>query len=551
MSESVSVEPIEVSAGEKKDLLDLVDEQQALRATRKLPPEQVPKILLPYQIRWHLDQANIRIAEKSRRIGWSWGCIAAEGALEAAAEHGMNQYYMGYNMGMAAENIGDALTFARAYGMACSAIDISREREVIGEKRQDITRFRLTFASGHIYEALSSSPWNWRGRQGHALIDEAAFHRNLREVIKGALAFLMWGGRVDIISTHNSEENDFFDLIREVKAGKLPTWSLHHIDFDQAIAEGFYQRICLVTGREWSKEAEQKWRDEQYASYPSQEDANEELGCIAKRGSGAYFTRMLLEQCMIDGVPVLCWSKTAAFVTDENRLEETKQWIKDNLQPVIDNMTMHKTVYGQDFGRSGDLSVIDVLQQRDAARWTMAFKLELHNIPFDVQAMIRDYILDNVPRLHHAAFDARGNGQSHAEGALQLKGQARVSCLMATTAMYMEFFPKYHQCLEQRSFLIARDEDTIADHRRVVLVKGNPTMDSGHDKGKNGLKRHGDSAISGLMSFIATLAEGGPIEFESTGIKRSYFVDLVPVKDLIDVERGTVRGLNDFDGFVW
>lgn len=549
MSESVTVEPIEVSAGEKKDLLDLVDEQQALRATRKLPPDEVPKILLPYQIRWHLDRSNVRIAEKSRRIGWSWGCIAAEGALEAAAERGMNQYYMGYNMGMAAENIGDALTFARAYGMVCSAIDISREREVIGEKRQDITRFRLTFASGHIYEALSSSPWNWRGRQGHALIDEAAFHRNLQEVIKGAMAFLMWGGRIDIISTHNSEENYFFDLIRDVKTGKLPTWSLHHIDFDQAIREGFYKRICLVTGREWSAEGERQWRDEQFASYPSQEDALEELGCIAKRGSGAYFTRMLLEQCMIDDVPVICWSKSASFVTDENRLEETDQWIKDNLQPVIDNMTMHKTVYGQDFGRSGDLSVIDVLQKRDAARWTMAFKLELHNIPFDVQAKIRDYILKNVPMLHHAAFDARGNGQSHAEGALQLKGQELVSCMMATAAMYMEFFPKYHQCLEQRSFLIARDEDTIADHRRVVLVKGNPTMDNGHDKGKHGLKRHGDSAISGLMSYIATLADGGPIEFESTGIRRNSIIELHDA-ELVDVERGVVRGLNDFDGYV-
>lgn len=552
MSDSVTVEPLEVSAGEKKDLLDLVVEQQTLRATSRLTPAEVPSILLPYQIRFHQDRANVRLSEKSRRIGFSWGCIAAEGALEAAAERGMNQYYMGYNMGMAAENIGDALTFARAYGMACSAIDISREREVIGESRQDITRFRLTFASGHIYEALSSSPWNWRGRQGHAWIDEAAFHRNLQEVIKGALAFLMWGGRVDIISTHNSEENYFFELIRDIKAGKLPTWSHHYIDFDQAIAEGFYQRICLVTGRKWSKEAEQKWRDEQFASYPVQEDANEELACIAKRGSGAYFTRMLVEQCMIDGVPVICWSKSAEFVTDENRLEETDQWIKDNLKPLIDNMTMHKTVYGQDFGRNNDLSVIDILQKRDPSRWTMAFKLELHNIPFDVQAKIRDYILDEVPMLHHAAFDARGNGQSHAEGALQLKGKARVSCLMATAAMYMEFFPKYHQCLEQRSFLIARDEDTIADHRRVVLVKGNPTMDSGHDKGKHGLQRHGDSAISGLMSFIATLAEGGPIEFESTGVKRSYFIELGQelVKGFIDVERGTVRGLNDFDGFV-
>jgi phage FluMu gp28-like protein len=533
VSESVTVEPLEVTAGEKKDLLDLVDEQQALRATRKLPPDQVPKILLPYQIRWHLDRSNVRIAEKSRRIGWSWGCIAAEGALEAAAERGMNQYYMGYNMGMAAENIGDALTFARAYGMACSEIDISREREVIGEKKQDITRFRLTFASGHIYEALSSSPWNWRGRQGHALIDEAAFHRNLQEVIKGALAFLMWGGRVDIISTHNSEENYFFDLIRDVKTGKLPTWSLHHIDFDQAIAEGFYKRICLVTGREWSEESERQWRDEQFASYPSEEDANEELGCIAKRGSGAYFTRMLLEQCMIDDVPVLNLTKPAEWVTDPKRIVEAAVWIKDNLQPIIDNMTQHSTVYGQDFGRTGDLSDIWVMQKRDPSRWTMAFILELRMIPFDVQALIRDYILETIPQFHHAAFDARGNGQSHAEGALQKFGATKVSCIMATAQMYFDYFPKYRSCYEDRSFLIARNEDIITDHRRVVLRKGNPTMDDGRDKGQDGQWRHGDSAIGGLMAFIATLATGGTIEYNPMPSKDDRYWE----KDDLDIGR--------------
>ena len=510
---TVQTEQIEVSAGEKKDLLDLVAEQQSLRATNKLPPEQVPSILLPYQIRWHQDMSNIRFCVKPRRVGFSWGCIAAEGALEAAAQHGMNQYYMGYNMGMAAENIGDALTFAKAYGMAHSAIDIGREREVIGDKKQDITRFRLTFASGHIYEALSSSPWNWRGRQGHAHIDEAAFHRNLHEVIKGALAFLMWGGRVDIISTHNSEENDFFELQEDIISGKLPNWSLHKFNFDDAIAEGFYKRICLVTGKVWSIENEQKWRQEQFNSYPNQEDANEELLCIAKRGSGAYFSRLLVEQCMIDGIPQLTWQMPAEFVTDQNRLDFTKDWIEHNLKPVIDAMTRHLTAYGQDFGRTGDLSSIWVMQKRDATRWTKAFTLELRNIPFDVQAMIRDYILDNIPLFYHACFDARGNGQSHAEGALQRYGAARISCMMATTAMYSEWFPKYHRCLEDRSFFIARNKDIITDHRRVILVKGNPTMDAGHDKGQDGQPRHGDSAIAGLMVFIATEQNPAVIEF--------------------------------------
>jgi hypothetical protein len=43
MSDSVVVESLEVSKGEKKDLLSLIDEQQALRATHKLSADQVPK----------------------------------------------------------------------------------------------------------------------------------------------------------------------------------------------------------------------------------------------------------------------------------------------------------------------------------------------------------------------------------------------------------------------------------------------------------------------------------------------------------------------------
>jgi phage FluMu gp28-like protein len=413
---------------------------------------------------------------------------------------------------MAAENIGDALLFAQAYGSVCSAIDVSREREVIGDKRQDITRFRLRFASGHIYEALSSSPWNWRGRQGHAIIDEAAFHRDLQEVIKGAMAFLMWGGHVSIISTHNSEESYFFELIRELKAGKLPTWSFHHIDFDQAIREGFYKRICLVTGKVWTLEAEQKWRDEQYASYPSQDDANEELGCIPKKGSGAYFTRLLLEQCMIEDVPVIRWSKPAEWVTNPSRLEEAKKWCIDTLKPIIDNMTPHRTVYGQDFGREGDLSDIWLMQEREPNRWTMATMIELRRIPFDVQALIRDYLLDGttgVPLLHHAAFDAGGNGASHAEGALQKLDEQLVSCIKITAQFYAEYFPKYRQVYEDRSFLVARSEDVIADHRNVILVRGRPTMSDKRIKGEDGEPRHGDSAIGGLMAYVATQAEGG------------------------------------------
>lgn len=518
--DAINEEPVEISAGERKDLLDLVSEQQARRATANTPISAIPKILLPYQIRWHADLSVVRLAEKSRRIGWSWGALAAEGALEAARPKGkgMDQFYMGYNQSMAAENIGDVVFFARAYGFAVSEIDVRRHVErlvqidesgrVLSESKRDITTYKVQFASGHIYEALSSNPHNWRGRQGHARIDEAAFHKNLGEVVKAALAFRLWGGRIDIVSTHNGEDNPFNAWVKEIQAGKLG-WSLHRVTFDDALRDGFYQRICLVTGKSWSPEAEAEFRAAAFADYPDQTDANEELLCIPKRGSGFYFSRLLIEQCQEPGIPVIRWERSEEFVLDEARLDVTDAWLAENIIPILDNLPGQRSVYGQDFGRDGDLSVIAVLQEDAPGHWRTAFHVELRRIPFDVQARIRDAILDRLPLLHAAWFDARGNGQSHAEGAQQKYGFL-VQCLKATPEWYATSFPKYHAAFEDRAITVPAGEDFISDHRLIELKNGNPRMGDGHNIGSDRKRRHGDSAIAYLLAWMAAMGNIQP-----------------------------------------
>ena len=86
---------------QKKEYLDLVDEIQAERA-EGMDGLDIPHILLPYQIAWQKDKSPVRIASKSRRIGWTWG-VSAEAVLEAAEDGGMDQFYVGYNLPMAAE----------------------------------------------------------------------------------------------------------------------------------------------------------------------------------------------------------------------------------------------------------------------------------------------------------------------------------------------------------------------------------------------------------------------------------------------------------------
>ncbi|MCU7934127.1 MAG: hypothetical protein KZQ99_04510 [Candidatus Thiodiazotropha sp. (ex Dulcina madagascariensis)] len=517
----ITEEPVDISKGEREELFDLVEQKQRDRATSGLKPAEVPHILLRYQQRWNADESDVRLFLKSRRIGASWGCYAAEGILEAARSKpdGMNQFYMGYNQGMAAENIGDAAFWAKAYGLALSEIDVRRHREhlvqtdvsgkVVRNETKDITTYKIQLDSGHIYEALSSNPYNWRGRQGHARIDEAEFHTNLDQVIEGALAYLMWGGRVSIASTVLHEDSLFWQYVREIQAGKLD-WSLHRVTLDDALRDGLYKRICLVTRKVWNEEAEGTWREKLINRYPDKASADAELFCIPKKGSGIYFPRILIENCMEKGIPILSWSREDEFVLNPDRIAITKQWCDDNLNPVLDTLpSEQRSIYAQDFARSGDLSVIWILQEDATRHWRQRLHLELRNLPHDVQVVIRDYILDRLPLLHGAGFDARGNGSQHAESAHQKYG-LRVSLIKQTAEWYALNFPPYKSLMESRNIVLAWSEDIIADHRLVELYKGRPRMSEGKTKGSDGGQRHGDSASAGVIASSVIHAEGEP-----------------------------------------
>ena len=143
-----------------------------------------------------------------------------------------NVWYIGYNKDMAQEFINDCANWARAYNLAASAMeeieyaDVEEFDGVIKEKK--ILAFRITFQSGWRITALSSRPSNLRGKQGRVVIDEAAFHEDLASLIKAAMAFLIWGGQVRIISTHNGDSNEFNSLVQDIRAGRKP-YSLHRL----------------------------------------------------------------------------------------------------------------------------------------------------------------------------------------------------------------------------------------------------------------------------------------------------------------------------------
>jgi phage FluMu gp28-like protein len=473
-------------------------------------------ILLPYQIRWLADEAPVKVAEKSRRIGLTW-TEAAASALAASAGKGMDTWYLGYNRDMALEFVETAAAWARQFNKAAQEI----EEIAIDDERRDILAYRIRFSSGHKIVALSSRPSNLRGEQGRAVIDEAAFHDDLKGLLKAALAFTMWGGCVRVMSTHNGANSAFHELVNEIRAGRRP-YSLHRVTLDEAISDGLYHRICMKLGLKWSSGGESEWRTWIFEEYG--EEAEEELLCIPRASGGAFLSSVLIEGRMREGVPVIRWELPTEFAgrPEGERMRVTRDFCEEQIAPQLDGLDPTAMSFiGEDFGRSGDLTVIWTLQLKGNTMRRTPFVIELRNIPFRQQEQVLFYVADRLPRFVAGAMDARGNGQYLAETAMQRYG-ARIRQVMLSTEWYRENMPRYKAAFEDGMIELPRDAEILADHRALVMEQGVARVAERRTTTAAGKQRHGDAAIAGALAYFASQAEVMEIAYQPAPEARRF-----------------------------
>lgn len=463
-------------------------------------------ILLGYQSAWNEEAAEIAVCEKSRRIGLSWG-DAAERVVYVGEAKG-NVYYMSYNKDMTEGYVQDCAEWARLLGKACG--EIVEETIVVDDK--EVQRFRIRFGSGKSIIALPSNPRVVRskGRPGDILvIDEAAFCDDLDALLKAAIAITNWGGRVRIISTHNGDENAFNELVTDIRAGRRP-YALHRIDIDDAIADGLARRICSVKGDRWHPGYAAHWRTAIRARYKFDEDADEELGCVAKHGTGTYLPRILVESCMVDA-PVLRFNGSAAFnaLAEPERHAEMQDWLGDHVAPLLSLLDRERRhVIGGDFARTGDLSVYAPLEIGAALMRRSPFLLEMRNTPHMQQVQAVEFICDRLPRFGGGAFDALGNGNFLAE-AIHDRYGAIIDRVMPSDAWYRENMPPYKAAFQDGLIAVPRNDDVLEDHRAITLVGGVPKLPKGKTKSKDG-QRHGDAAMALCLAYAASRNDAPP-----------------------------------------
>ncbi|WP_084154868.1 hypothetical protein [Polycyclovorans algicola] len=511
-----------------------------------------PAVLLGYQQRWIDDESALKIAEKSRRIGLTWA-ESADDVLEAAREGGSNTFYIGPTQDMALEFIEACAMWARAYDYAASQI----EEGLFDDGDKQIKSFKITFpATGRRVVALSSRPTNLRGKQGNIVIDEAAFHNDLGELLKAAMAMLLWGNKVRVISTHDGEANDFNELIEEIRAGKRKG-SVHRITFREAVAEGLYRRVCIRRGIPWTADGEAKWVADAYAFYG--DDAAEELDVVPSQGSGAYLPRSLIERCMDPALPIVTYRCTPEFTyrADWERAADTAQWCEANVLPLLKALDARLSkYYGSDFARSGDASVIVPGVEDAQLNVTAPFIVEMRNVPFAQQRQVLGYVVRGFGRFMAGAMDATGNGAEMAEWAAQQFGSTNVAEVKLSLEWYRQNMPRLKAAFEDGTLRLPRHANVLADLRAIKKTNGVARVpDDAREKGADGEMRHGDIAVAlALLLFAIAEMEPVPLEFESLGARSTQgaltaFEGMSYRAQMTDSGWGGVSGGNDFGGF--
>ena len=496
-----------------------------IHTARRMPPEELRRIigdyaLLPYQRKWVADDSVVKLMDKGRRVGMSW-TEAGDDTLYAAEENGASSYYLGYNKEMSMGFAEDVAFWASWYNLA--------SEKIVGETIMDgpnaVHKYSVRFKGGNVIECLSGNPRNLRSKGApgeRVIIDELAFMEDPQAALKAALAFPVWGGRVRIISTHNGVENAFAELIARCHEGRFD-YSVHKVTFRDALRQGLYHRICEVTNREWSPEAEDAWAARIYADYG--EHAAEELDCIPSRSGGRYLPRMLVEDAMEDNIPVLrwTWEPEWTFWDDYRRDREVTEWCEEKVAPILKETDPQLAwVVGGDFARYIDLADYSFSQiEQDLVR-RHKFNFELRDVPHEAQRAILKWTIDKFPRFRCGAFDAGGNGSYLAEAMARLYGPTRIHQVMLTRQFYAEHFPRYKAALQDSRVVLPKDADILDDHSAVKLVEGIPmvpgagrrTAGSGKDRGT----RHGDAAISCMLNWYASEQNVADIEYVSSGM---------------------------------
>ncbi|MCY1391434.1 hypothetical protein D9M71_62770 [compost metagenome] len=513
--------------------LRVVEWDELPESVRQIPSDYNPValgLLMEHQTDWLAIQAQIKLCEKGRRTGITFA-EALDSVITSASRRsagGMDCFYIGDTKEKGLEFIGYCAKFSRtiAEAQAAGASEIEEflfeDQDEHGNTRQ-INAYRIRYASGFKIVALSSNPANIRGLQGKVIIDEAAFHRDVSAVLDAATALLIWGGRIVIISTHNGRGNPFNQMINDIREGRYGEDAVvYRATFDDAVANGLYERMCFMTSQAPTPEGKETWYKRIRNAYgPRRAQMREELDAIPRDGNGICIPGVWIEDAMVADRPVLRLALDDDFALQSvpRREAYVDEWIERHLAPIMRGLSADLRHYaGQDYARHRDFSIIVPMAITQDRLRDVPFVVEMNKVPRRQQQQILWYILRRLPRFCAAALDATGNGEALAEDTADEFGHGRIHQVKLSRTWYGTWMPRFVDLFQDGAILMPKDDALGQDIRAIEQVDGIPMIAKARQQDLKDpeLYRHGDFAGAGALALFATLdSPSGPVKARS------------------------------------
>lgn len=516
----------------------LVDAGELPASVRRIPVDFDPTaegVLMKHQAEWISLHAPFKVSEKGRRTGITFAEALDDTIIAASRPNagGDNVYYVGDTKEKGLEFIGYVASFARVISRAqqqgVSGIEqfLFEDADEHGNTRH-ITSYRVRFASGHQVAALSSRPANIRGLQGKVVIDEAAYHPDVQGVLDASTALLIWGGEIRVISTHNGKRNPYNQLVNDVRDGRYGREArIHRVEFDEAVANGLFERVAYMRGWEPTLERKKAWYQRIRDLYgPRKAAMREELDVIPRDSGGVCIPGVWIESAMREARPVERIVLDDDFVahTEGDRRQWASAWIKHHLMPLIGRLDRdQRHVFGMDFARHRDFSDIAPVAIGQRLERRVPWVIEMQNVPTRQQEQILWAMIDALPRFGGGAMDATGPGQTLAEYTADRYGHGVIHQVVLNRPWYGEHMPRMIQGFEDGIYDIPRDADLEGDLRAVEEIDGIPMVPAVRRKDLKDpeLYRHGDFAIALALAHYASTADAHVYDYHRVPLRPS------------------------------
>ncbi|MEM7734433.1 MAG: terminase family protein [Deinococcota bacterium] len=433
---------------------------------------QPKRYFLDYQEDWLNDTSRLKIAEKSRRIGWTY-VQAYEDVRDAAKskEHGgMDVWFTSADITAAREYINYCEQWVALLQVAASAVS-----ETVIDKDDDVKVLTIKFSSGFRVNALSSNPKGFRSKGGKVVIDEFAFHEHADALWKAAAPSILWGYPLRVFSSHNGKNTRFYRMVEEAQQVNS-RWSAHRVTIFDAIEDGLVGRILGKPDDVASKEEIEEFLEETRAIAGDEDTFEQEFNCNPQDDKTAYISYGLIYSCEHPDVP----DPVTVLGTEVNDIpieDYNPDW---EIEP-----TNNPLYLGVDIGRTKDLTVFWLLEHVGDVLWAR-FILELAGMKFRHQFKNLSYFLDPERDLvTRACIDDTGLGKQLAEDAQEDFGEYRVEAVTFTNPVKQDLAVRLKRSFEDRALRNPANEVVRKDINKIkktTTSAGNVRFEGERDK---------------------------------------------------------------------